>query len=459
MKGFLEPESVAVIGASSDPKKGGYALISNLKETFPKRLYPVNPRSLEICGLPCFSSVMDLPETVELAIIFVPSDSVPEILEGCGSKGIHRVMIQSAGFAETGRRGVALQNRCMEIAKRSNIRLWGPNCMGVVNGRSGMVASFMRTDAWKGRLRPGDVSLIVQSGMLSAGFLVQIMQEGYFGISKACSIGNRCDVNECDLLEYFRDDPDTSVVAMYLESIAEVGRFRRAVSSLHKPLLLLKGGTSSRGAEAARSHTGSLAQNSAVAEGLFRQLGIHRAYDFLELADFTKAMTFWREKRGGKAVGVATFSGASATVSADHLIQQGMSVPRLSEGARRVLAEIFPSWAEFENPIDLWPAIERTGRMDAYRIALEVLMNEPRVDAIFVHAYVDPSLIEDFLGGLHVLQSTRKAAALWVIGDANCFRTLQGRVEGMGIPVFTEIGRAVKALGLLVNSATMIPSH
>jgi acetyltransferase len=449
MKSFLEPESVAVIGASSAPDKGGYAIVSNLKEKFSERLYPVNPRSREVCGLPCFRSVMDLPEAVELAIVFVPADSVPEVLEGCGSRGIRSVMIQSAGFAETGGRGVALQSRCMEIARRSKIRLWGPNCMGVVNGRSGMVASFMRTDAWKGRLRSGDVSLVVQSGMLSAGFLVQIMQEGYFGISKACSIGNRCDVNECDLLEYFRDDPDTGVIAMYLESISDVKRFRMAVSSLHKPVLLLKGGTSSRGAEAARSHTGSLAENSAVAEGLFRQLGIHRAFDFLELADLTKAGTLWRGKRGGKAVGVATFSGASATVSADHLIGLGMNVPLLSEQSKRVLAGIFPSWAEFENPIDLWPAIERTGRMSAYRIALEVLMNDPCVQSIFIHAYVDPVVMGDLVDAVGVLQSTEKAAALWVIGDAGCIRTVRSRVEGMAIPVYTEIGRAVKALALL----------
>jgi acyl-CoA synthetase (NDP forming) len=449
MKSFLQPRSVAVVGASSDPKKGGYAIVSNLKEKFSERLYPVNPGSLEICGLPCFRNVMELPEPVELAIVFVPSESVPGVLEECASKGIRRVMIQSAGFAETGERGLALQNRCKEIAENAKMRLWGPNCMGVVNGCSGMVASFIRTDAWQGRLICGDVSLIVQSGMLAAGFLVQIMQEGYFGVSKACSIGNRCDVNECDLLEYFRDDPDTSVVAMYLESISDAGRFRKAVTALNKPVLLLKGGTTSRGAEAARSHTASLAQDSAVAEGLFRQLGIHRAFDFLELADLTKAVTLWKGKKGGKRIGVVTFSGASATVATDHLIHQGMSVPLLSEKSRAGLAEIFPSWAEVENPVDLWPAIERTGRMSAYRIALEVIMDDPCVDSIFVHAYVDSTILEPLAEALGALQSTEKAAALWVIGDANAIKTLRTRVEAMQIPMYTEIARAVRALGLL----------
>jgi acetate---CoA ligase (ADP-forming) len=448
MKRFIEPESVAVIGASSDPKKGGYAIVDNLKERFAERLYPVNPKAREICGLPCFRSVMDLPEAVDLAIVFVPSDSVPDVLEECGKKGIQRVMIQSAGFAETGERGLVLQRRCVEIGKRYGIRLWGPNCMGVVNGPSGMVASFM-SHGWKGRLRSGDVSLIVQSGMLAAGFLLQVMQEGYFGISKACSIGNRCDVNECDLLEYFKDDADTGVVAMYLESVSDVGRFRRAVASLHKPVLLLKGGISSRGALAARSHTGTLAQDSALAEGLFRQLGIHRAFDFLELADLAKGLSRWRGKRGGKGIGVATFSGASGIVSADHLIRQGMSVPFLGDQSKRALAGIFPPWAKFDNPLDLWPAIERSGWRNAYGTGLEVLMNEPSVDGVFVHAYVDSTMMEDLLEAVGVLRTTKKAAALWLIGDVNCIRAVHGRVEDIGIPVYTEIGPAVKAFSLL----------
>ena len=449
MKSFLQPESVAVIGASSDPRKGGYAIVSNLKEKFSERLYPVNPGSREICGLPCFRDVTDLPEPVELAIIFVPSESVPDVLEGCASKGIRRVMIQSAGFAETGKRGLELQNRCKEIAEKANMRLWGPNCMGIVNGCSGMVASFIRTDAWQGRLRCGDVSLIVQSGMLSAGFLVQIMNEGYFGVSKACSIGNRCDVNECDLLEYFRDDPETAVVAMYLESVSDAARFRKAVTALNKPVLLLKGGTTSRGADAARSHTASLAQDSALAEGFFRQIGIHRAFDFLELADLTKAVTLWKGKTGGKRIGVVTFSGASATVATDHLIQQGMEVPFLSEQCKSALAQIFPSWAEIENPVDLWPAIERTGRMSAYRTALEAIIDESCVDAIFVHAYVDSTILEPLSEALEVLQHTGKAAALWVIGDASAIKMLRTRVEAMQIPLFTEIVRAVRAISLL----------
>ena len=175
MDRFMNPKSVAVIGASEDPRKGGYALVSNLKEKFPERLYPVNPAASEICGLPVFKSVKDLPEPVDLAVIFIPAAAVPEAMEACGKKGISRVMIQSAGFAEIGPQGIALQEACVRVAKKYRMRVWGPNCMGMVNGSTGMVASFMRPDIWRGYLKPGKVSLVAQSGMLSAGFMIQIL--------------------------------------------------------------------------------------------------------------------------------------------------------------------------------------------------------------------------------------------------------------------------------------------
>lgn len=285
MKGFLEPESIAVIGASADFRKGGYSLVANLKERSEERLYPINPKHDVICDLPGFKTVKDLPEVVDLAIVYVSAPSVPAILEECGQKGIKRVMIQSAGFAETGEQGRALEEQCVSIARKYSMRLWGPNCMGIVNGHTGMVASFMIPLIWKGNLQPGGVSVIVQSGMLATSFLMHIIGEGYFGLSKACSIGNRCDVSECDLLKYMGKDPETEVVALYLESISDVPRFRKAILNLKKPVILVKGGISAEGARAARSHTASLAGNAQVAEGFFQQLGIYRARDFIEMMD------------------------------------------------------------------------------------------------------------------------------------------------------------------------------
>lgn len=464
----MQPKSVAVIGASGDQRKGGYNLVANLKDYAADRLYPVNPRYEEVCGIPCLRSIHELSEPVDLAIIFIPASSVPETLNECGTKGIQNVMIQSAGFAEIGEPGRLLQDRCLVVAKKYGMRIWGPNCMGVVNAQYGMVASFMIHGIWKDKLRSGGVSLIVQSGMLSAGFLMQILSEGYFGLSKACSIGNRLDVNECDLLEYFAGDPATDVVALYLESVVDVPRFRAAVSNLRRPVVLLKGGVSPDGARAAKSHTASLAGDVRMADGLFRQLGIHRAWDFLEWMDLTKALALWTEgahqrdvltkgyasdRTGSRRMAVVTFSGAAGIVAADHFARQGATLATLSPETIKRLKTIFPGWMEPGNPVDIWPAIELRGRKTPYEVSLKAFLQDPLVDGIFVHLYVDSSTLELGLDFLKTLEHSSKPAAIWVIGDTACFRTFRDRAESMGIPVYRDIERGVRALCLMVKES------
>ena len=458
MEKFLEPQSVAVIGASSDPRKGGFALVANLKEKFSTRLYPVHPAGGTVCGIRALPRIEELPEPVDLAVVFVRAPLVPAILEECGAKGIRHVMIQSAGFAETGPLGAALQERCLAVAGSFDMRIWGPNCMGAINAWTGMVASFMRPDIWKGYLEPGGVSLVVQSGMLTAGFLSQVLKEKYFGLSKACSIGNKSDVNECDLLEYFAGDDTTEVIGMYVESIADAARFRRAVERLQKPLVVLKGGTSEGGARAARSHTASLAGNDLVMEGFFRQLGVHRAFDFFEMVDLLRSLWLWNGKTGGPRIGILTFSGASGIVAADHLERRGMSLASLSGKTLRTLKAVFPDWMEPRNPVDLWPAVEKIGR-EAYKVALEALSDDPAVDGIYIHMYVDSVLLNDMREALSPLRRTQKPVAVWVIGDSASFPALRKHVEAMGAPVFTEVSRGSMVLSLVFNPPVGISAN
>jgi acetyltransferase len=371
-------------------------------------------------------------------------------MESCGKKGISRIIIQSAGFAETGREGSILQETCVQIARKYRMRLWGPNCMGVVNGSTGMVASFMRPDIWRGHLKPGKVSLVVQSGMLSAGFLIQVLREGFFGLSKACSIGNRCDVNESDLLEYFAEDPQTEVIAMYLESIIDVCRFRKVMSGLSKPVVLLKGGVSEEGARAARSHTGSLAGNSRLAEGFLRQMKIYRTTDFLEMVDMARSLSLWQGRRRGSRIGIVTFSGASGIVAADHLARRGMTLALLSPATVQTLQTIFPPWMNPENPVDVWPAIERVGEK-AFEVAIQALLVDPQVDGLYLHLYIDRRALEQGVKFLGVLRGASKPAAIWVMGEPQSFRELRERVEVFGAPVFTELARGAQALAQFMN--------
>jgi acetyltransferase len=235
---------------------------------------------------------------------------------------------------------------------------------------------------------------------------------------------------------------------MYLESVSDPPRFRAAVENLGRPLILLKGGLSAAGAKAALSHTGSLAGNAAVAEGFYRQIGLHRAHDFVELMDLTKALYLWRSRTGGKRVGVITFSGAAGIVAADHLAAQGLELATLSPASLERLAAVFPPWMEPHNPVDLWPAIERSGRAEAYGAALEALLADPGVDAVQVHYFVEPAILDQGLGCLAAAATSPKPVTFWPVGDAGCFDRFRQEAEAMGAPVLGEISRGVRALSL-----------
>ncbi|MBI5524113.1 MAG: CoA-binding protein [Desulfarculus sp.] len=451
MQGFFNPQSAAIIGASADPNKGGHNLVANMVLTLGRRLYPVNPRYAQIDGLPCYPSLAEVPEVPDLVVIFLPPAAVEQALADCARKGVASVMIQSAGMAEVGPEGQALQQRCLALAQAHGMRLWGPNCLGMLDGVNGRVFSFMDPGRWENSLRPGNVSLIVQSGALAGGFLMQVLGQGYFGISKACSLGNRVDVNECDILEHLATDPHTQVVAMYLESLADPARFRRAVENLARPVVLLKGGLSQEGARAALSHTGSLAGNAAIGEGFFRQLGLHRAHDFVELMDLAKALSLWQGRHGGPRVAVMTWSGGAGIVNADHLAAQGLTLASLAPATLERLGRVYPPWMAPGNPADIWPAIERSGWLTAQQETLAALLDDPGVDAVQVHYFVRPDVLPQAREHFAAAAGSSKPVAVWAAGDAHLFDELRRMVEPLGCPVYNEIGRGVKALSLMAK--------
>ena len=222
---FFEPKGVAVVGATPEPYRGGRYLIENLTLGYPGAIYPVNPKYDEILGLKCYSRVSDIDGPLDLALIFVPAHAVPPILEECITKGVRGAILESSGFAEVGPEGKALQDQCLAIARKGGLRLWGPNCMGLIDTSKRYVFSFIVPEAWQGVIHSGGVSLIVQSGLLAAGFLTTLMSNKTLGLAKVCSIGNKSDVEETELLEYLLKDPATRVIALYLESFIHGRRF------------------------------------------------------------------------------------------------------------------------------------------------------------------------------------------------------------------------------------------
>ena len=453
LESFFAPRSVAVVGATPNELKGGYSIIANMLESFAGPVYPVNPGREEILGVKCYPSVRELAGKVELAVVFVPAASVPGVLEDCAAAGVKAAVLESAGFAEAGGEGNRIDAACREIAARTGLRLWGPNCTGLVNTDPFIFTPFMRAPNAHERLKPGTLGIIAQSGMLAAGFMLQYVISGFFTVSKACAIGNKIDVNEVEVLQYLASDPKTAAVVAYLESIVDGQAFLAIAREMagKKPLVVLKGGRYEESARAALSHTASLAGSDEVVDGALRQAGVIRVDDFHDLMSLGKAFSLHPEpfrlsSPSGGGVAVVTVTGGGGVVLVDLLKSAGLQVPALEEDTLRSLRDIFPDWMAPSNPVDIWPAVEQKG-FGVFRDSLRAVLEDRRVDGVILLPFASRML--EYFPFEEVGKDLRrhgKAVVSWMFGDRRFFDTLEERLRGLGVPVYTDLRSCVLAL-------------
>jgi acyl-CoA synthetase (NDP forming) len=441
---FFNPKSVAVIGASK--RNIGNFVVKNLLAGFPGPIYPVNPNYKDIEGIPCFASIEAVPDPVELAIILVPAQSVPAVLQACARKKIKRVIIESAGFAETGPEGLALQDQCLTLAKQAGIRLWGPNCMGLVNVPKKHFFTFMHPGIREEGLTAGRISLIVQSGMMSAIFLAELGRRG-IGVNKACSIGNRADVDEVEVLEYLLRDPETDVVALYLESIPRGRSFIRLAESSSKPIVVLKGGTSPAGAQAAKSHTYSLSGNSRLLNSLLERSGVILADSIYQMMDIADALVLIPQINPTCRTAILTMSGGAGILACDALEKQGLPLARLSDESQKAIGQVFPPWMPVSNPIDLFPAVGLHGRGPAFDKASSAVLKDPNVDVLFIHyvAGLDETL-PDLTSLKEKADRAGKVVFFWLMGRKQGSRRFRQEARSLGMPVQEDAARIAESL-------------
>jgi len=454
MEYFFNPRGIAVVGATPSPGKGGNIIVSNLLKGYSGSIYPVNSRYGQINGLKCYASILDVPDPVDLAIVYVGAGMVPQIVSDCAERGIPGVMLQSAGFSESGPEGAALQAKIAKIAEQTGIRLWGPNCMGLVDAVNCNVFSTVTPDIWNGGLTPGNVSLIVQSGMLAGAFLIDIMTHGIMGISKVCSIGNKMDIDESDILEYLLDDPETGALGLYLESIVDGPRFISLCRRSTKPIVVLKGGKSIKGAAAALSHTASLAGNDAVVSGALRQAGVVEAIDFYQMMDLCRVLGAFPERpaQRGNKVAIMTYSGGAGIVSTDFLEGLGLELAQLSKNSLESLKMLYPDWMPPANPMDLWPGILNHGILKVYNEALKAVCIDPGVDGVFAHCFVGGFALEPDLPAMaRLAREAGKPFVCWISGERQAVHRFQVEAQELNVPVFREVYRAVECLGAVLG--------
>jgi acetyltransferase len=375
---LLRPRSIAVIGASRREGTIGNKLFRNLLyQSFNGVVYPVNPNAEVVASVRAYPSVLDIAGEVELGVVVVPAEAVCPVVQQCGRKGVRGIVVISAGFAETGQEGMARQNELLEIIRNYGMRLVGPNCMGIINTdpQVNMNATFSSVFPPSGRIAFG-----TQSGALGLAIL-EYAKSLNIGLSTFVSIGNRADVSSNDLLQYWREDPATDVILLYLESFGNPRKFAHIArdTTAIKPVIAVKSGRTPAGSRAAMSHTGALATTDVASEALFRQAGIIRVDTLEELFDVASLLSH-QPLPQGRRVAVLTNGGGPGILTADACATQGLELPTLSDSTLAELKNFLPRGASLSNPIDMTAG----ATAEQYRRALELLAEDKNIDIVIV---------------------------------------------------------------------------
>jgi len=427
---FFYPAGVAVIGASSNPRKLSFGIMRNLvNSTYTGGVYPVNPGADEILGRTSYVDISAVPDPVDLAVIVLPVSAIPETLEACGRRGVKAVIVISGGFKEVGVEGEQIEAQCLEIIRRYGMRMIGPNCVGLVNLHSGLNTTFIY-----GVPDAGGIGFMAQSGAVMGG-VVDLVLGKKVGFSHFISMGNEADVTETDLLEFLAEDPQTRVIAAYVEQIKDGRRFlevARRVSRI-KPIVLLKGGRSSAGARAVSSHTGSLAGSYAAYQAAFKQAGVIEVGSLTELFEVALALDFQPLPRGRRAV-IITNAGGPAALASDALSMNGLTLDDLEPETRQTLRAALNPSAQVGNPVDILGAAEAPD----YALCVKTLLQDENVD-IVLPLLVPQALVSPVGVAQAIVDESRgsdKTVLASIIGDVSVGEA-RLVLHGNRIPMYT----------------------
>lgn len=440
---ILNAQSVAVVGASSDPAKiSGRPLAYMLARGYQGRLFPVNPSSSEIQRLPSYPSLRAIGQAVDLAVIGTAAEHVENIVREGISAGVKAFVVFSSGFAEMGQAGRDMQWRLSELARDSGVAIVGPNCLGVANSRTGLIASF--TTALESTvLRSGRFSFVSQSGALGAYWLDIVLRSG-IGFGQWITTGNECDVDAAEAIDFLVDDPSTEVIGLYIEDIRRPAAFRAALQRAAvagKPVIAIRSGRSSTGAAAAASHTGALAGDDALYDACLRQYGALRVDSLTEMMDAARIFLHRATPLGPK-LAVMTVSGGAGVLIADACEPLGLTLPPLAPATAKALAPVLPSFVHPANPLDITGNVLQDTSMIGK--ALRVLATDSGVDGIVLFIGMMHSIADAFVRALSGARERigRPIVVVWIGAMESSIHAL----EAAGIPVFLDIPQAVRAL-------------
>ncbi|MFW9999195.1 MAG: acetate--CoA ligase family protein [Candidatus Hodarchaeota archaeon] len=451
---FFHPKSIAIIGAS-DSFKFGYTTTKYLLESKFKT-FPVNIKKQEIHGHKAYKNVKDIPEEIDLAIILIGNEFVLQAVKDCIEKGVKGIIIESAGFAETGvEKYIKIQNEIEKIAKETKVRIIGPNCIGVTDFNNQFTTADMSFD----QALSGKVAVIAQSGVLGNIFIDWATDKG-IGFSKTITIGNKVDVDEIDLLKYLNKDPETEVITLYLEGTKRGRELIQAFKNMDKPVIILKNGKSEIGSKAVNSHTGSMAGNNKIYDTLFKQNSkIFRVNNFYEL--FNIAHVFASQPLPvGKNVAIITGSGSLGALACDQIEEQGLNLANLSENTISRIKSVIPNWVSIRGTIDLGPSIFQT-----FESSAKAIFEDKNVDCI-LYIFSVPRWPLQMMGSMStnwakqhfalikdLTQKFKKPCVCVCFGSSWTFDFLRKAASSSNseikIPIMSRIKHAIKAFKMM----------
>ena len=459
---FMNPHSVAVIGASKNPGAAGYMIMKNLTDKYKGKIYPVNPKYNEVLDLKCYRDIREIDESVDVAILAVPNKKVIDVLNGCGEKGIKNVIIIASGFEEIGEEGKKINDMMIAIAKKYGIRIMGPNTTGVINTANGFTSTFVKMPD---NIKKGNVSLIVQTGIFAATLLRWIFTSESFGISKVIGLGNKIDVDDAESLEYLLEDDDTQVVLIYMEGIKGGRRFFEAAKKFtaKKPIVLVKSARTPYGEKASQSHTASLAVSDKIFDSVCRQANIIRAKNVEEALDIVKFLSFygWIE---GRKIGIASYSGAECVMSSDAVYENALELAKLEDKTFKKIMKYAPPYWPRSHPIDLGPIMETDEPMQAFLNTLDALLDDANPN---IYLFVLPvmhkeegNMIET--GGIEArmlyenmirIKKRHLNKKIIIVLDGSLMGYMEGKrlLESIGIPVYKTVERALYVISKVVR--------
>jgi acyl-CoA synthetase (NDP forming) len=446
---FFNPKSIAIIGASDTFKFGynmtNYLLNSNFKT------YPVNINKDFIFGHKVFRNINDIPDDIELVIIVVRNEFVLQTVKDSVKKGAKGIIIETAGFAETGlKEFVKIQEEIEEIAKNSNVRIIGPNCVGINNFNNKFTTA--ETD-FAQSIEGGTISVIAQSGVLGNIF-IEWSASQKIGFSKTITLGNKVDVDEIDMLEYLENDADTNVITLYLEGVKRGPKLVEILRKLTKPVLILKNGRSEIGSKAVLSHTGSIAGDDKIYDAIFKQFsGIYRVNNFYEM--FNIAQVFATQPLPkGKNIAIITSSGSLGIIACDEIERLGLNLAVLNEITIQKMKSVSPNWTSLKNPVDLGPSLFTT-----FSQSLKAILNDEHVDALLYIFAVPQMPIKAF--SLPIAPQLREMRNLstklnkpiitCVFGSRWIVEYFLKHSDKYKIPIMTQISHAIKAFKFMFD--------